>query len=76
MPDLGQRLNLLQCEFHADVVAEAGCQPYRFIPYIQPYEFEALLFSDVQTLISVETGWSQALKTVTSQRGGDFARAH
>jgi predicted RNA-binding Zn-ribbon protein involved in translation (DUF1610 family) len=38
-------------------VAAAGCQPGRFIPYIQPYEFEALLFSDVPTLTRVEPGW-------------------
>mgnify|MGYP000983954799 CR=1 FL=1 len=76
VPDLGQRLNLLQCEFHADVVAEAGCQPYRFIPYIQPYEFEALLFSDVQTLISVETGWSQALKKLLPVREAAISPEH
>jgi hypothetical protein len=29
---------LLRHELHADVVAAAGCQPGRFIPYIQPYE--------------------------------------
>ena len=57
LPDLGQRLDVLRRELHADVVAAAGCQPGRFIPYIQPYEFEALLFSDVPALTRVEPGW-------------------
>jgi Domain of unknown function (DUF4276) len=59
IPDLGQKLNLLRRELHADVVAAAGCQPERFIPYIQPYEFEALLFSDVTALTQVNPLWSK-----------------
>jgi hypothetical protein len=57
---LARRLGVLREALHADVVAEAGCQPGRFIPYIQPHEFEALLFSDVPTLTRVESGWQAA----------------
>lgn len=57
---LEQRLNLLNTKFHGDVVDVAGCRPNRFLPYIQPYEFEALLFSDVPTLTALEVGWSGA----------------
>lgn len=59
VPDLGQKLDLLRRKLHADVVAAAGCQPERFIPYIQPYEFEALLFSDVAALTQVNPSWSK-----------------
>ena len=59
IPDLGQKLELLRREFHADIVAAAGCQANRFIPYIQPHEFEALLFSDVSVLIQVNPSWSK-----------------
>jgi hypothetical protein len=59
IPDLGQKLDLLRRELHADVVAAAGCLPERFIPYIQPYEFEALLFSDVSALTQVNPSWSK-----------------
>lgn len=59
IPDLSQKLDLLRRELHADVVAAAGCQPERFIPYIQPYEFEALLFSDVAALTQVNPSWSK-----------------
>lgn len=57
--NLGQRLDVLRRELHADVVVAAGCQPERFIPYIQPYEFEALLFSDVSALTQVNPSWSK-----------------
>ena len=66
--DLGQKLDVLRRELHADVVAAAGCQPSRFIPYIQPYEFEALLFSDVPTLTRVEPGWQAASTALTAVR--------
>ena len=61
--DLVERLKILNQSLHADVVAHAGCQSDRFIPYIQPYEFEALLFSDVSTLVAYEPSWqNSALK--------------
>ena len=68
IPDLGQKLELLRRELHSDVVAAAGCQPERFIPYIQPYEFEALLFSDVPTLTRIEPGWQSATAALAAAR--------
>lgn len=76
MPDLGQRLAVLQREWHADVVAEAGCQPSRFIPYLQPYEFEALLFSDVPTLTRVEPGWQAASAALAAARAAARSPEH
>ena len=67
-PDLSRRLNVLKQALHADVVAEADCQPERFIPYIQPYEFEALLFSDVPTLTRIEPGWQSATAALAAAR--------
>lgn len=57
---LDLRLGVLTDAFHKDIVKHAECRPERFIPYIQPHEFEALLFSDVDTLVSVEAGWNHA----------------
>jgi len=42
---------------HEDVIAFARCRPERFIPHIQPHEFESLRFSDIATLCDVESGW-------------------
>lgn len=42
----------------ADAVVEAsGCRAERFLPYIQPHEFEALLFSDVVAFGAVKSEW-------------------
>lgn len=76
MPDLGQRLALLRRELHADVVAAAGCQAGRFIPYIQPHEFEALLFSDVPTLTRVEPGWQTAATALAAARAAAVSPEH
>lgn len=67
--DLGQRLGVLVRELKEDVVAVADCRPERFIPYIQPHEFEALLFSDVETLCSLNPAWRmRALGKLASVR--------
>lgn len=75
-PDLQGRLNVLKQALHADVVAEAACQPDRFIPYIQPYEFEALLFSDVPTLTRIEPGWQTAIGALVAARAAAESPEH
>ncbi|RYH67682.1 MAG: DUF4276 family protein [Alcaligenaceae bacterium] len=65
---LQHRLDALENALHADVVGQCGCDPARFVPHIQPHEFEALLFSDVQTLIGVEAGWDSALLPLLAAR--------
>lgn len=47
----------IEAGFGAAVVEEAGCLPDRFIPHIQPYEFESLLFSDASGFAKTEDGW-------------------
>lgn len=76
LPDLGQRLAVLRRELHSDVVATAGCQPGRFIPHIQPHEFEALLFSDVSTLTGIEPGWQAATHALTAVRAAAASPEH
>jgi len=41
------RAQEIEGAFAHAVVTEAGCLPQRFVPHIQPYEYEALLFSEV-----------------------------
>ncbi|MCB1901824.1 MAG: DUF4276 family protein [Rhodocyclaceae bacterium] len=74
--DLERRLEVLTRAMHADVVAEAGCQPDRFIPYIQPYEFEALLFSDVATLVQTEPAWNGGYDALNAARGAAKSPEH
>ena len=61
---------MLEAAFHADMVAFSGCDPARFLPHIQPHEFEALLFSDVHALAAVEAGWSGAVVALAEVRAG------
>ena len=44
---------------HEDVIAFAQCRAERFIPHVQPHEFESLLFSDIPRLCDVEPGWHE-----------------
>ena len=45
-PDPLARAAAIEASLHREVVRVAECRPERFVPHIQPYEFEALLFSD------------------------------
>lgn len=73
---LADRLEVLCSHLHADVMKAAQCRPDRFIPYIQPYEFEALLFSDVNTLVQVNLGWHKARNALTTARDGAQTPEH
>ena len=59
--DVYERLVLLEKALHTAIVAHAGCRPEQFLPYIQPYEYEGLLFSDVHALSIVEPAWANKL---------------
>ncbi len=52
-----QRAEAIESEFHKVAVEESRTCPDRFFPYIQPYEFESLLFSDVERFPDIETRW-------------------
>ncbi len=47
----------IETAFHVAVIREARCRPDRFFPHIQPYEFEALLFSDTTGFVKAEPEW-------------------
>jgi hypothetical protein len=42
---------------HEDVLKGTNYRPERFLPHIQPHEFESLLFSDVDELCGGEAEW-------------------
>lgn len=68
--DSGRRAGHLETAFHADVITRTGCRPERFIPHIQPWEFEALLFSDLTALTGTETSWAKHLPALQKIRSG------
>ncbi len=55
--DVHARVSCLEAGLHTAIVSYVSCRPERFIPNIQPYEFEGLLFSDVTALCRAELDW-------------------
>lgn len=66
--DVYIKVTQLEHAFKEDIVKENSLFASRFLPYIQPYEFEALLFSDIEKLIEIETPWSKASKDLQAIR--------
>ncbi len=70
------RATEIERQFHAAVVAEAGCRDDRFIPHIQPYEFEALVFANVDVLVHVEAHWIRHVEALRQARGAVQSPEH
>ena len=52
-----ERATAVEAGFHAAVVQKVGCRPKRFLPHIQPYEFESLLFFETERFVKAEPKW-------------------
>lgn len=63
-----QRAEAIEARFGAAIVNEAGCRPDRFLPHVQPYEFESLLFSGVEVLPQVYSEWKAFLEPLRRAR--------
>ncbi|MDA8190049.1 MAG: DUF4276 family protein [Acidiferrobacter thiooxydans] len=66
--DLYGKLECLEAALQKTIIAEAQCQPHRFIPHIQPHEYEGLLFSDTKALAQTEQAWVKLEKTLADIR--------
>lgn len=62
------RVQRLESALHGAIVEHAGCRPERFIPHIQPHEFEGLLFSDPDAMIQIEPDWAASLDRLRQVR--------
>ncbi|HBL29716.1 MAG TPA: hypothetical protein DD490_23010 [Acidobacteria bacterium] len=58
------------------VTQEAGCRQDRFVPYIQPHEFESLLFSDIGRLVEVRPEWMGSLDALRAARQAAMSPEH
>lgn len=68
--DVYQKVVQLEQAFKYDIAQGNTSFSQRFIPYIQPYEFEGLLFTDIEKLTSLESTWHNVavkLQTVRDQ---------
>lgn len=68
MTNVYQRVQALEAALHQDIVEQTGMRSERFLPHIQPYEFEGLLFSDVVELCNTESAWVGSLAALSKMR--------
>lgn len=61
----------LELKIHEKLVSEFKFRADRFFPHIQPYEYEGLLFSDIDQLVMVEPAWERFSSSLMKIRG-DF----
>lgn len=66
----------IEDRFRDAVAASAQCRPDRFLPHIQPHEFEALLFSDIDRLVAADPDWSTAADRLKSIRAEVLSPEH
>lgn len=66
--DVYAKVESLEHAFKEDIAQENASFAPRFFPYIQPHEFEGLLFSDIAKLIEIETGWFYASEKLQAIR--------
>ena len=62
------RVGLIEAAFAASVIERSECRAERFLAYIQPYEFEALLFSGIERVAEVESQWQSQLEPLRQAR--------
>lgn len=67
--DIYNKIAHLETSLHVQLTQEIGCRPERFIPHIQPHEFEALVFSDVSKFSDVEPDWINCVSELEKVRG-------
>lgn len=71
-----ERAVAIEKTFHQTVVRKTECRRERFIPHIQPYEFESLLFSDVDRFAEVEPAWRASIKSLREVRDSAASPEH
>ncbi len=63
---LAAKLKILTEAWHKEVAQKDKTIAQRFIPYIQPHEFEALVFSDLTALSTLHKEWEDGVTKLAS----------
>jgi hypothetical protein len=74
--DVYNKVTQLEQDFKEDIVKENPLFSNRFLPYIQPYEFEGLLFSDITKLTEIESAWAKKTDKLKEVRNGAETPEH
>ena len=71
-----RRAEVIEAELREVVVEAAQCRPERFLPHIQPYEFESLLFSDVSQFGTARPEWAASVSRLKAARASAASPEH
>jgi hypothetical protein len=74
--DVYRRVQCLEDALRDEIITYVDCRSDRFIPHIQPYEYEGLLFSDVGILTTIEPNWSASLGSLQQVRNSVESPEH
>ena len=66
----------VEAQLHEEAVQMAKCRDERFLPHIQPYEFEALVFSKTERFAEVEPAWQTYLPRLATIRNSAGSPEH
>lgn len=66
----------IEAALHQEIVREVNCRHDRFLPHIQPYEFEALLFSDIAVIEKVVPAWRKSATWLAKALDGYISPEH
>lgn len=64
IPDIYKKVKHLEEKFRDDI--NSIFSNNRFFPYIQPHEFESLLFSDINEIVKADPGWNKKAALISS----------
>lgn len=64
IPDIYKKVKYLEEKFRDDI--NSIFSNNRFFPYIQPHEFESLLFSDINEIAKADPDWNQRAAQIIS----------
>ena len=64
IPNIYKKVKHLEEKFRDDI--NSNFPNNRFFPYIQPHEFESLLFSDINEIVKADPGWNQRATLISS----------
>jgi hypothetical protein len=71
-----QKSSLIEDALADAVIQASGCRAERFVPHIQPHEFEALPFSDVTSIVRVQPEWLRFERELRQAREGADTPEH
>lgn len=74
--DVYQKVISLEQAFKTNITQDNPSFTARFFPYIQPYEFEGLLFSAIEKLTELEAGWKKATTELQAVRANTQTPEH